>query len=115
MNNINNIDILYQDFLRFSTLHSWYKHNPFDGRDFYFYMKKGQQIRHPIDPQVDDKENMNMHWFFTKTPLFIKDNKIHTEDNEILLNTPVPPLLGKVRFGPFLRGDILGYNIIIED
>ncbi len=105
------IELLREDFLRFSKLHSWYKHIPFEGTDFYVYLKKGQQIRHPIDPQVNDEEGV--HWCFTTDPLFVKDNAIVTDKGEIV--STVSSKLAKVRFGPFLRGDAMGCHIIMND
>ena len=87
----DDIKLLREDFLRFSKLHSWYKHIPFDGLPFYFYKKIGQQIRHHIDPQVDDK--LGEHWHFSDMP---PDNITYK----------------KVWFGPFLRGDDSNVDII---
>lgn len=79
------MDVLYSDFKRFQTLHSWYKHIPLDGIDFYVYQVKGEQARNGVHPQITDSEGM--HWHFTYR---IPNN----------IATPVY----KVRFGPFLRG-----------
>lgn len=88
------LELLRNDFLRFATLHSWYKHIPFDGKVFYFYLGKGQQIRHPIDPQVDDEEGD--HFRFSTAP-----------------PTDVNKKYGSVIFGPFLRGqNYPGFHII---
>lgn len=87
------LELLRNDFLRFSMLHSWYKHIR---KTFYFYLGKGQQIRHPIDPQVDDEEGE--HFRFTKAP-----------PNENIK-------YGTVVFGPFLRGKFCsGFHIIQND
>lgn len=34
-----NIDTLYEDFKTFQISHTWYKHIPFEGRDFYVYQE----------------------------------------------------------------------------
>jgi hypothetical protein len=52
------------DILRFSTLHSWYKHLSFDnGGDIYFIIpRKGEQPRYSFDPCVTDSNGL--HWWF---------------------------------------------------
>jgi hypothetical protein len=90
----DDLRLLREDFLRFSKLHSWYKHIPFNGLPFYFYKKIGQQIRHHIDPQVDDE--LGEHWHFSNIP-----------PNDISYK--------EVWFGPFLRGDGCGVDIIKND
>jgi hypothetical protein len=76
---------LQADFLRLCHLHSWYKHIPLEGRDYYAFLQKGQQPRNCLQPQVFDAEGL--HWHFSIYP---------PEDPNI------PSY--KVRLGPFLRG-----------
>ena len=57
------MDTMKTDFLRFSKLHSWYKHIPLEGDSFIAYLEKGEQIRHNVDPQVIDSSNN--HWHFS--------------------------------------------------
>jgi hypothetical protein len=89
---------LRQDFLRFAKLHSWYKHIPLEGMDFYMYRDVGQQPRNGIHAEVDDARGL--HWYFsTEKPRGIRSHK--------------------VRFGPFLRGvegyGVRGFHIIVGD
>ncbi len=85
-------DLLRKDFLRFCDQHSWYKHLPFDGETFYFYLGKGQQARNGIHPEIKDYDGS--HWHFLQRK---------------------QKLCGQVTFGPFLRGDSRGYHIIIKN
>jgi hypothetical protein len=52
------------DILRYSTLHSWYKHLSFDnGGDLYFIVPaQGQQPRYSFDPRITDADGL--HWWF---------------------------------------------------
>ena len=77
------MDTLEKDFKRFQTLHSWYKHIPLEGLDFYAYYDVGEQPRNGISPQVEDMSGA--HWHFS-------DEK------------PKGHISLQVRFGPFLRG-----------
>lgn len=80
------------DYKRFCGLHSWYKHIPLSGKDFYVYQSQGDQPRNGVCPQVMD--TVGMHWHFsTREP-------------------DAPSVL--VRFGPFLRG-IEGYDDMRDD
>jgi hypothetical protein len=85
------LQLLRKDFIRFSQLHSWYKHLPLEGIPFYFYKRTGQQSRHPIDPMVDDEVGEHYH--------FVRMNSEISEKHA-------------VRFGPFLRGDGYGMELI---
>lgn len=90
------IQLLRKDFIRFSQLHSWYKHLPLEGLPFYFYKKIGEQIRHPIDPMVEDEVGEHYHFVMAHS------------------NTPSCKYF-TVRFGPFLRGDGYGMELIGRD
>ena len=57
------MDQLLKDFQRFQTLHSWYKHIPLEGLDFYVFQANGDQIRNGIDPQIEDISGV--HWHFS--------------------------------------------------
>lgn len=52
------------DILRFSTLHSWYKHLSFEngGTLKYIVPMQGQQMRYSFDPCVTDTDGL--HWHF---------------------------------------------------
>lgn len=80
---------MQEDFARFCDLHSWYKHIPLEGKDFYAYRSKGQEPRNGVCPQVEDFDGMHWH-FSTWKPENVKSYK--------------------VRFGPFLRGIECWYN-----
>ena len=86
------IKILFQDFRRFQLLHSWYKHIRLEGEDFYFYQAVGEQERYGFDPQTSD--TTGLHWHFSK----------HLPESS-------KPFF-RARFGPFLRGDGHGIDII---
>jgi L-2-hydroxyglutarate oxidase LhgO len=77
------MDNLKKDFIRFSTLHSWYKHIPIEGRNFYIYQDIGEQPRNLLYPAI--KDTKGIHWHFTSTDI------------------PTKPYY-KIRFGPFLEG-----------
>jgi hypothetical protein len=55
---------LNADILRFSTLHSWYKHLSFhNGGNLYFIIPaQGQQPRYNFDPRVTDSNGLH-RWF----------------------------------------------------
>ncbi|CAF1412531.1 unnamed protein product [Adineta ricciae] len=55
---------LDRDIIRFSTLHSWYKHLTFvnDGTTFFLTPRKGEQERYSFDPRVSDYDGV--HWHF---------------------------------------------------
>jgi hypothetical protein len=76
------MDIMIEDFLRFSKLHSWYKHIPLEGDIFVAYLKKGQEIRHPIDPQVIDSSNN--HWHFS----LVDNYKSNGKSFDMVIFTP---------------------------
>lgn len=84
----NEIQLLRKDFIRFSQLHSWYKHLPLEGIPFYFYKRTGQQIRHMVEDEVGD----HYHFVMGKSPQISEHFS--------------------VRFGPFLRGDGYGMDLI---
>lgn len=96
------MDTLKKDFQRFQTLHSWYKHLPLEGIDFYAYHEIGEQLRNGVHPQVNDISGS--HWHFS-------------------IDEPKDRVSFKVRFGPFLRGlegrpgeeHVFGVWIIYED
>lgn len=48
------------DAVRFSGLHSWYKHLPQEGTPFLIAFERGQQERHPMDPETED---LHMHLY----------------------------------------------------
>jgi hypothetical protein len=75
------------DFHRFCKMHSWYKHIPLEGVDFYVYKDVGEQARNCIQPEINDPDGM--HWYFSQRK---------PSDCESFC----------VRLGPFLRG-IEGY------
>ena len=87
---------LRRDFLRFAKLHSWYKHIPLEGMDFYMYRDVGQQPRNGIHAEVED--TCGLHW--------------HSSTEK-----PRGAYSHKVRFGPFLRGaegyGVRGFHIIV--
>jgi len=76
---------LRQDFERFQRLHSWYKHIPLEGRDFYAYQSVGEQARNGFPGQSEVTDPSGIHWHFTST----KPEGVESY---------------KARFGPFLRG-----------
>ena len=82
------MDRLREDFLRFARLHSWYKYIPLEGKDFYVYLEKGQQI---ILNNRDVDDSHGFHWHFST----VKPNGTTKSY--------------KVRIGPFLNN---GFNII---
>lgn len=85
------ISLLKKDFFRFSKLHSWYKHINFEGQQFYYYLKKGEQVRNILENDVEDSEEI--HWHFSE-------------------NKPENTKYGEIIFGPFLRGELHGFDII---
>jgi hypothetical protein len=90
---------LRHDFLRFATLHSWYKHIPLEGLDFWAWLAEGEQARNGIQSEVEDAHGL--HWHFS-------------------IGEPIGVKSYKVRFGPFLRGVergnfIRGFHIIVSD
>jgi len=96
------MNTLQADYKRFCAQHSWYKHIPLEGQEFYAYQAQGEQPRNGIFPEVSDPDGM--HWHFTT-------------------RRPEQPSLA-VRFGPFLRGIecysydnkavIRGFHIIVS-
>ena len=96
------MNTLKKDFQRFQTLHSWYKHIPLEGIDFYAYQDVGEQPRNGVHPQVNDISAS--HWYFST-------------------KEPTDRVSLKARFGPFLRGveggvgeeNVWGFWIIYED
>lgn len=58
----SDIQLLIDDFNRFSRLHSWYKHLPIDGKVFIFMKIKGQQPRNIIHPSYTDTNPESCHW-----------------------------------------------------
>ena len=64
------------DILRFSTLHSWYKHLWFHhgGTRFYILPARGQQQRNLLQTRVTD--NKQLHWHFIHDLDSINDERI---------------------------------------
>lgn len=60
------MNVIEQDFRRFSTLHSYYKHLPPDGTRLYMLLKKGEEPRNHFHPSFtdDDGDPHNLHWHF---------------------------------------------------
>lgn len=85
------MEALRKDFLRFSRLHSWYKHIPIEGAEFYVYQDIGEQPRNSIDPEIKDQSGM--HWHICR-----------------LRQPPRTLPYYKVRLGPFLQGVWESYN-----
>jgi len=85
------MDTLRKDFLRFSRLHSWYKHIPIEGDDFYVYQDIGEQPRNGVHPDVQDLSGIHWHICRRRQP-------------------PEKDPYYKVRFGPFLQGVWESYN-----
>ena len=67
------LNLLYRDFIHFSTLHSYYSHIPLEGRKYYFYKKKGLQPR-LSNGKVNDIDVY--HWHFTSVSIYNGDNNI---------------------------------------
>lgn len=86
------IKTLFQDFRRFQSLHSWYKHIRLEGEEFYFYQAVGEQERYGFDPRTTD--TLGLHWHFTRRL---------PESSKTFY---------RAQFGPFLRGDDHGIGII---
>jgi hypothetical protein len=84
------LNLLKEDFERFSHLHSWYKHLPLDGTNYYVFLHNSYQKRNIIDPQPPKNPN-GPHWIFVDNLEYAKSLKI----NKVY----------KVNFGPFLRGN----------
>jgi hypothetical protein len=89
---------LNADILRFSTLHSWYKHFSFvNGGNFYFIVpKQGEQPRYSFDTCVTDSNGL--HWWFI------------CESNEnFILNEHVRAIITRYpfRLNPFFYHDEL--------
>ena len=82
---------LRKDFLRFSRLHSWYKHIPIEGEEFYVYQDIGEQPRNGVHPQIQDLSGIHWHICRRHQP-------------------PQTLPYYKVRFGPFLQGVWESYN-----
>ena len=78
------METLKQDFIRFADLHSWYKHLPLEGRDYYASLRKGEQMRYPFEPRVKDYEGQHWHFYLKR------ENTNYTE-------------YGPIRLGPFLK------------
>lgn len=59
------MDTIEEDFSRFSQLHSWYKHVSPMGEVRCLVLRRGEQPRNSIHPDVKDVEGL--HWaFYTK-------------------------------------------------
>ena len=59
------MDTIEEDFSRFSQLHSWYKHVSPMGEIRCLVLRRGEQPRNSIHPDVKDVEGL--HWaFYTK-------------------------------------------------
>lgn len=76
------MDVIKEDFERFSHLHSYYKHCPPTGTKMHLFLRKGQQPRNGVDPEVEDGEGF--HWWFI-TSDFVKENNL-LEDYYIYIN-----------------------------
>jgi hypothetical protein len=83
---------LNADILRFSTLHSWYKHLSFvNGGNLYFIVPgQGEQPRYSFDTRVTDSNGL--HWWF-----------IHEGAEKFILNEHVRAIITRYpfRLNPF--------------
>ena len=95
------METLKNDFIRFAQLHSWYKHLPLEGVDYYVSLKKGEQVRYDFAPQVKDYEGLHWHFFIKNENE--NENKCEEEEEEDKEN-----IYGPIRLGPFLQG--INYN-----
>jgi hypothetical protein len=80
------------DILRFSTLHSWYKHLSFDngGSLFFIVPTQGQQSRYNFDPCITDSNGL--HWWF-----------LYDDQQMIVVNDQVRAIISRYpfRLNPF--------------
>lgn len=94
---------LEADYNRFRRLHSWYKHIPLEGRDFFVSLRSVES---------EQARNGGMHWHFNYS---CHEEDAHDDSRSFV-----------VRFGPFLRGIecytydenepvFNGFNIIVDD
>lgn len=56
-----NVETVYSDLIRFSNLHSWYKHHPVNGVDYYPMFQNGTTPRSRSDP-IEDQNSLHV-WF----------------------------------------------------
>lgn len=77
------MDVIEEDFKRFSTLHSYYKHCPPRGTKMHLFLSKGQQPRNGIDPRVQD--HTGLHWWFVSSD-FVRKKGL-PEDYFIYINS----------------------------
>ncbi|CAF1135189.1 unnamed protein product [Adineta steineri] len=89
------------DILRFSTLHSWYKHLEFEngGSLYFIWPQKGQQLRYSFDPCVTDDIGLHWHFISNRNIEIINDEKVR----EIITRHPF-------RLNPFFYHDETRYS-----
>ena len=68
------LDQLYKDFLYFGALHSYYKHIPIYGRQYYFYRTKGLQPRLNIISYDDNNKLYIRAYNAGKAPKIIPES-----------------------------------------
>jgi hypothetical protein len=83
-----------EDLLRFSKLHLWYKHLPFEGKEFLLFPLTGQQPKNFFDLQVSDP--YGLHWWVWYAD-FIDEIPLYGRGKEIVMQH-------SVNFNCFLRG-----------
>nr|QBK85797.1 MAG: hypothetical protein LCMAC101_03920 [Marseillevirus LCMAC101] len=83
-----------EDLLRFSKLHLWYKHLPFEGKEFLVFPWTGQQPKNFFEPEVTDQGGL--HWWVWYAD-FIDEIPLDGRGKEIVMQH-------SVTFNCFLRG-----------
>ena len=117
------LDQLYKDFLYFGTLHSYYKHIPIYGRQYYFYKTKGLQPRSEIISYdvINKKSYIRAYQYIDQIPNSKRDEygyELEMQDkdtyhwhflSEYQVETSIEKITQKlypITFGPFLGGII---------
>lgn len=121
------LDQLHKDFLHFGTLHSYYKHIPIYGRQYYFYKTKGLQPRSEIISYdvINKKSYIRAYQYIDRIPNSKRDEygyELEMQDkdtyhwhflSEYQVETSIEKIKEKlypVTFGPFVGGIANAYT-----
>jgi hypothetical protein len=123
---MSDITQLHKDFLHFGTLHSYYKHIPIYGRQYYFYRTKGLQPKSNIISYDDNnKLYIRAYNYIDRIPYSKRDDygyELEMQDKDTYhwhflsdyqVETSIEKIQGKlypVTFGPFVGGIANAYT-----
>jgi len=118
--NIIEIEFLAEDLMRFSNLHSWYKHLPKlpNTQKFYVFTHDTYQPRYEFDLSPPNNTNRNVYWWFvdescvTNNKQLLQNKQIYTINFSNDLSDCISDNTTFQKYYQDLHNNIIGNNYI---